>query len=168
MEVLIPQLMIDWLEGSNTSQMAHLPQIQTLIKSQTAIGIHHLFLGRWSNLRQQYQLQYVDRQNITKSPQNHGTLWASTLIRLIWHQKCQEGWKIRNKDKHGAIKDTQIVVNKLEVAKCRIHALYKLKPLCFPAVRRTKWFFMLTPKVTFSITQNITIFKHGCPHSTSP
>jgi hypothetical protein len=84
MEVLIPQLMSDWLEGSNTSQTAHLPQIQTLIKSQTAIGIHHLFLGQWSNLRQQYKLQYVDRQNITKSPQN---------------QQCQEGWKIRNKDK---------------------------------------------------------------------
>jgi hypothetical protein len=46
--------------------------------------------------------------------QNHSTLWASTLIRLIWHEYL-EGWKIRNKDKHQVIKDSQLVGIKLEV-----------------------------------------------------
>lgn len=137
MDVLV-QLMSDWLDGRTTSLISYSPQIQILIISQQTIGIHHLFLGRWSNLWQKYQLQYVERQQVTKSNQNHGTLWASSLIRVIW-QYCYASWKIRNTDKHGAVADTKLTI-KNELAKRRIHALYKLKPLCFPTIRN-KWFY---------------------------
>jgi hypothetical protein len=90
---------------------------------------------------QQYQpLQYVDRQYMTKSPQKHYTLWASTLIRLAdpaplprkmknQKQRHQAWWK-RCPDNHQ---------NGSGNIKFIPHTNLN-HPLCFPTIR-TKWFY---------------------------
>jgi hypothetical protein len=73
-----------------------------------------------------------------KTTSNHGTMWSSTLIKLVW-KHCHDAWKTRNEDKHGANVASRASA-KLENLRSRIRALYTRKSDCFPSVQN-KWFY---------------------------
>jgi hypothetical protein len=120
----------NWIHGLPFPTDQYPPDWQELIESQSQIGWKQLLLGQFSVKWLEYQAQHFRINNITFTNFNHGPLWLSTLIIMIWNH-CYALWESRNKDKHGHAL--------LEQVQQRMAVLYELKNRCFPS-DRSKWF----------------------------
>ena len=113
------------------------PQWQELITSQSDIGWKQLLMGRFSNKWTELQYKHLKQQRKPITNTNHGTIWLSSIINIIWTH-CHLLWEARNKDKHGH--DTEAEKQKIqEQVQRRMTVLYELKSRCFPTDQR-KWF----------------------------
>jgi hypothetical protein len=71
-----------------------------LITSQSNIGWKQLLLGRFSTKWTAFHRQHLQQNHLTLSDFNHGPIWLSKIVTIIWTH-CHQLWESRNKDKHG-------------------------------------------------------------------
>jgi hypothetical protein len=71
-----------------------------LIPSQSNIGWKQLLLGGFSNKWTAFHCQNLQQNHLTLNDFNHGEIWLSKMITIIWTH-CHQLWESRNKDKHG-------------------------------------------------------------------
>ncbi|KAG7345852.1 hypothetical protein IV203_004919 [Nitzschia inconspicua] len=117
-----------WLQGTPIPAHRVPERIAHLLHSQTTIGWDNFLLGRWSKHWTTLQLQYLQQNHIEVKKNNHGILWSSNIIRLMWDH-CYKEWKTRNSARHG--KDVEDKAQRrLETAHRGIRDLYDLKPRC--------------------------------------
>ncbi|KAG7369751.1 hypothetical protein IV203_027497 [Nitzschia inconspicua] len=88
-----------WLQGTTIPAHRVPERIAHLLHSQTTIGWDNFLLGWWSKHWTTLQLQYLQRNNIEVKNKNHGLLWSSNIIRLMWDH-CHKEWIRRNKARH--------------------------------------------------------------------
>jgi hypothetical protein len=64
------------------------PQYDSLVASQSSIGRNQMLFGRWSIRWTKHQYVYLQQNNISLTPQNHGPGWSSRRTQ-------EDSWFIR-------------------------------------------------------------------------
>jgi hypothetical protein len=105
---------------------------------QTTIGWPQLLLGRWSQQWSRSQSAYISGSTTPPTFSNHGPMWASILIRVIW-KHCYQEWLTRNEARHGKDQAAQTPI-RIRNAKRQIRALYMLRNKCLADGQR-KFFY---------------------------
>jgi hypothetical protein len=118
---------------------------QELITSQANIGWKQLLLGRFSTNWTAFHLRHLQQNHLTITDFNHGTIWLSKMITIIWNH-CHNLWESRKNDTHGDDSETQKKIL-LEQVQQRMAVMYPLKSRCHSS-DRTKWFYPTLEKIT--------------------
>jgi hypothetical protein len=112
-----------------------------LITSQSNIGWKQLLLGRFSTKWTAYHRQHLQKNHLTLSDFNHGPIWLSKIVPIIWTH-CHQLRESRNKDKHCHDSEMQkkILLQQVPHQRWWMAVMYQFKPRCYPS-DQTTWFY---------------------------
>ena len=139
-----------WLQETPYPPESPYPQYDSLVASQSSIGWNQMLFGRWSIRWTKHQYVYLQQNNISLTPQNHGPGWSSRIIILIWNH-CYDAWITRNQALHGHDQQTRQIA-RLHQAQYRIRALYGIKNKC-SRFAQSQWFYS-SPEEHFRSVQS--------------
>jgi len=136
-DVLLSGL-FSWIEEVEFPGHQFHGSLGALAESQARIGWDQILYGRLSTQWAGAQSISLDRRGIDANQKNSGSVWVSSLIRVIWKQ-CHAVWIERNEAKHGCDAETSRVA-KLAALQIRLKSLYRLKADVLPS-DRNKFFY---------------------------
>jgi endonuclease/exonuclease/phosphatase family metal-dependent hydrolase len=122
-----------WHQQTHPPSLTSYPAIyHRLLESQNAIGWDQLYKGRWSTHWARLQDRHISKLH-TDSETHSGQQWATRLSRILIDQ-WMKVWKLRNKDRHGVDRATQIAIRE-SIILSELEELYSYKHQVCPIDR---------------------------------